>query len=132
MTRLEARFIGTVKETNSLSCSVSKAYRRTARAPSVANPWFQFSADNLQPISTQGVNFAVNCGTASPNEANEGARFTQLSGKQAKAVFPKMLLDSIHERVTFFVGETLGHEFHHSGIGIQCGEWFPIGVPPIP
>src|SRR6202041_2241388 len=84
ITRRDLRFPGTVNDTSSEICKLSNASPTTARAPSVASPFPQCSADNRHPISTHGVNAASKEGIARPIKP-----MNQRSSRNSAAYNPK-------------------------------------------
>jgi hypothetical protein len=63
-------------------------------------------------------------------ETDEGCHIRDFDGPQTKALFPKMLLDAVRQRVALDATEATGEVFHNSPIGIHCGKGFPILVTP--
>jgi len=64
------------------------------------------------------------------NKPDEDSVSLKLNGAQAESVLPKMRLDSICQRITFFLRKNVRHEFHYARIGIHAGERLPVGVAP--
>ena len=65
------------------------------------------------------------------NKPDEGSVSLKLNGAQAESVLPEMRLDSICQRITFFLRKNVRHEFHYARIGIHAGERLPVGVAPM-
>jgi hypothetical protein len=45
-------------------------------------------------------------------------------------VLLEMCLNSVHQRVALWFGESAGHEFHDLSIGIESSKGLPIRVVP--
>jgi hypothetical protein len=65
------------------------------------------------------VKCAVNFGTESPDESDEGSNPSNLNRPQAETVIGKMRLDAIRHRIAGCAIETHGQEFAHAAVGIE-------------
>src|SRR5882757_3149780 len=63
-------------------------------------------------------------------EPDEGRHIRDLDSPQSKAVFAKMLLDAIDQRIALNSTQATRKEFHNSRIGVHCRKRLPILLTP--